>query len=116
MPDITVVNSNPIAPVQDPFMAEANRDGVSHGTILKFSKGEWSANDKEIAIGTEFVAHITDAAKGWVKWEGGKPVNHVIGYVRDRFEFPPRDTLGDTDEDLWETGKDGMAKDPWSQQ
>jgi hypothetical protein len=96
-------------------MAEANMNGVSLGSIIKFSKGDWTKNEKDVS-GEEFIARINDAAKGWVRWEDGKATRHLVGFIRDRFQCPDRIELGDNDQDQWQADKSGKPKDPWSMQ
>jgi hypothetical protein len=97
----------------DPFREMANamrtRAGFD-GTMLKFSKGRWTAgkdaaemNDKEL------IAHVDQIMYGWTKWEDKKPVDYHVGFVRDRFKPPRRRDLGDTNPDKWERSD----QDPW---
>jgi hypothetical protein len=46
-----------------------------------------------------------------VKWAGGKPVEYRMKPAGK--PMPDRETLGDTDETLWEPGPDKKPRDPW---
>ena len=85
------------------------------GDILKFSKGEWLAgkDDEEVEEGTEFVALMDEMMVGWVKWEGGKPSEHIMGRVIDGYKPPRRSDLGDNDKADWEADDRGDPRDPW---
>jgi hypothetical protein len=51
--------------------------------------------------------------RGWVKWKGGKKVDHAMVATASGRKPPTRIELGDTDESLWETDDCGKPKDPW---
>lgn len=97
---------------------EAYGDQVSTkmlvGTLLKFNKGDWiKGDDEDIEPGTRFVANMDQLMVGWIKWVDNRPDQQIMGAVVDRFQPPRRGTLGDTDEDQWETDNDGKPRDPW---
>jgi len=100
----------------DPYAEIANEGGSQFGKILKYVKGEWLHADALIPLGTEFLVLINEAMRGDVKFEGGKPIEHRLGLIRNRAKFAKRADLGDTDENLWERDKSGRPVDPWSQQ
>jgi hypothetical protein len=85
------------------------------GDILKFSKGDWTAGqyEEEIDEGSRFVAIMDELLVGWIKWEGGRPVEHEMGKITDGFRPPARKDLGDNDETLWERDDRGDPRDPW---
>ena len=88
--------------------AMASRQGLP-GQILKFTKdGGWSAKDDDMN-GAEMVVLIEDAMKGWTLWQDSKPTDYIMGFVRDRFQPPPRDMLGHTDKNRLER----RDQDPW---
>jgi hypothetical protein len=101
----------------DPF--EVYADSVSPrtivGTLLKFSKGDFLAGEesKEIAEGTTFTANVDELTVGWVKWSGGKPIEHIMVRVAEGRTLPKRAELGDDDATRWETDSTGAARDPW---
>jgi hypothetical protein len=82
---------------------------------LKFNKqGEYAVSDTDVVPnGTRCIAHVDEAAFGWRKWEGGRPVDERMGRVADCFVPPQRQELGDTDQTKWETGDEGERRDPW---
>ena len=65
-----------------------------------------------------FVAHIDEARKEWIRFngEGNQPTLIGIGIHEDAM-LPGRDELGDLDETQWELDKfRGEPVDPWQQQ
>jgi hypothetical protein len=86
--------------------------GGSMGQILKFSKGKYFVGDKEIAVNSELIAHVTQLARGWVKFKGGELVDRRIGKVVDGFVVPERDALDATDKSEWEKDDRGDPRDP----
>jgi hypothetical protein len=66
---------------QDPFLRYANHISPTAivGTLLKFSKGELLAgkDGESIPPGTRFAANFDALMAGWVKWAGGRPVDHA---------------------------------------
>jgi hypothetical protein len=105
-----------LADDDDPFAEVANEGGGQFGKILKYNKGEWTHAAKVVALGTEFLVLMPEALRGDVKFQDGKPVEQRLGLIRDRAKFAKRADLGDTDQALWETDKNGKPIDPWSPQ
>lgn len=86
------------------------------GELLKFSKGEYlSGKDgDEVEEGTKLVANMAELMVGWIRWEDGKPTDHVMGKVSDGYVPAKRNTLGDDDQDRWEVDpQTGQPRDPW---
>ena len=86
------------------------------GSLLKFDKfGEWISGESGdvLPIGTELVAQMEELHYGWIKWEDGKPVEQIMGRVKDEFTPPKRNELGDTDKEEWPVDDDGRSRDPW---
>jgi len=81
----------------------------------KFSKqGEYPISDTEtIPLGTHCPAHCDETRIRWKNWQGGKPIETVMGRVADRYLPPARKELGDTDVTKWELQDDGTRRDPW---
>jgi hypothetical protein len=79
-------------------------------------KGKYELGDDEVPPGTQFVAHIDQLARGWVKFTNGQVADRRIGMVADGYKLPAREELGETDEDQWEKDLTGTPKDPWVQQ
>src|SRR5205814_1520201 len=67
--------------------AEAVSRTTIVGHLLKFHKGEYVAGqgEEEIPEGTKLVAIMDEWMIGWVKWEGGKPVDMEMGRVADGY-------------------------------
>lgn len=88
-------------------------NGENIGRLLKFTKGHYYVGDDEVAAGREYVAHVNQLARGWVKFEDGKVVEQKLGKIADGFEPAAREELGDTDSDQWEVDSSGNPRDPW---
>jgi hypothetical protein len=100
----------------DPWSEVANEGGGQFGKVLKFAKGQWLHADATVANGTEFLALMREALRGDVKFQGGKPVEHRLGLVRNRAKFAKRADLDDLDQSVWDRDKMGRPIDPWSPQ
>jgi hypothetical protein len=87
--------------------------GDSIGKILKFTKGHYYVGDDEIATNSEMIAHVTQLARGWVKFKGGELVDRRIGKVVEGFVAPQREDLDDADQTKWEKNDRNEPKDPW---
>jgi hypothetical protein len=85
------------------------------GELLKFSKGDYVAgqNNREIPVGTRFVANMDGVEVGWVRWEDGSPVEVRMGPVAEYFKPARRADLGDDDRALWAADENGHPRDPW---
>jgi hypothetical protein len=85
------------------------------GTLLRFSKGDYVSGEesKEIPIGSVFTANVDELLAGWIKWSGGKPVEHVMVRVAEGLALPKREVLGDRDGSCWEADSAGVPRDPW---
>src|SRR5262245_55987757 len=59
--------------------AAAEAGGNDLGKLLKFVKGKWETGADVIAEGSEYVAHIDQLVRGWVRFEDGKVVDRNIG-------------------------------------
>jgi hypothetical protein len=95
--------------------AAAAMAGGDQKPLLKFSKGDWvSGQDNEdVPVGTKFAADVMNAEWGWQRWYDRKPVERRMYLVASGKQPETRDTLGHTDQQLWELGADGRAQDPW---
>ena len=82
------------------------------GHLLKFGDWRWTLGKEATAVdnGTRLIALATVAM--WVRWEDGKPVEHIVRRPGER--LPEREKLSHTDEEEWETGPGGEPKDPWA--
>jgi hypothetical protein len=101
----------------DPFAIYAKTVSNQHilGKLLKFSKGDYVAgeNSTPVPLGTRFVANMDSLMAGWIKWSDNRPVEHLMEPVAKGAIIPPRNTLGDTDQDAWELDENGKPRDPW---
>jgi hypothetical protein len=70
----------------------------------------------DLALGTEFIAHVSGWVRGWVKFVDNQPTQKCLGRAVDGFKVVEREELGDTDEDQWGTDDAGRPRDPWSRQ
>jgi hypothetical protein len=86
---------------------------IIRGPLLKFNDWKWSIGKEkewvEVKEGRCLVALAS--AAGWVKWQGGKPVEYRMR--QPGVPMPARADLGDNDPGKWEVGPDGQPRDPW---
>jgi len=89
--------------------------GYIAGELLKFSKGDWLTGQQgqEIPEDTKLVAIMDSLTVGWQRWESQRPVAYRMGLLIEGFVPPPREELGDNEEDLWERDDRDEARDPW---
>jgi hypothetical protein len=64
--------------------------------LLKFKKGEWFIGEILVGDSDTFMVNFAEWWVGWVRWEEGKPVEHLIGRAPS-FIPPPRESLGHGD-------------------
>ena len=95
----------------DDAAAEASERTI-RGHLLKFADWRWTLGKEATPVdnGTRLIALGTVAM--WVRWEDGKPVEHIVRRPGER--LPEREKLSHTNEDEWETGPGGEPKDPWA--
>src|SRR5262249_46358398 len=84
--------------------------------LLKFTKGHYYIGDDEVAIGREYIAHVHQLMRGWIKFEDNKPADKKLGKGADGFKVPDREELGDTDQTHWLRDDLGIPRDPWVRQ
>jgi len=86
---------------------------IIRGPLLKFNDWKWSIGKEkewvEIEMRRRLIALAT--AAGYVKWQGGKPVEYRMREPGTR--MPDRPDLGDNDRVKWEIGPDDQPRDPW---
>jgi hypothetical protein len=103
----------------DPFENYADQVAPQNivGTLLVFNKGDYLAGKSKVEIpaGTRFTAGMDLMAVGFVKWQNNKPADHALVRVAEGKPLPRRRDLGDHDQDVWEIGLNGKAKDPWQE-
>jgi hypothetical protein len=107
----------PAATYENPYLEAAAEAGNPFGKLLKFVKGKWEIGDDEVPLGTEYIAHIDQLARGWVRFEDGKVTDYKIEKVADGIKLPARDELPDNDPKKWtEKDADDNPRDPWCKQ
>jgi hypothetical protein len=101
----------------NPFLALASAMGGGGKSILKFSKGDWTAGQdaEDIPLGTKLAADVENAELGWMRWYDRKPVERRMVLVADGQRPPTRDSLGHDDKELWSLDNDGKPQDPWQE-
>lgn len=117
--DITTTAGNSVATiVANRFLAHGNLYATTAlGRLLKFQKGSYEADGKSVALGRHFVAHVNQAAHGFVKFsENGDKPEYRRGKIADGFEMPNRAELDCQDKTKWPLGRDGRPRDPWTPQ
>lgn len=99
----------------DPYAAYG-QEAANGGAFLKFNRGEWllGQDAQTDHIGKLLVANMEELSIGWIRWEGGKPVERRMNLLLSGIRPEPRDALGYTDQELWETDDEGKATDPWT--
>jgi len=107
-------STTPSTQHDNPFLEAAAEAGGGFQKILKFNKGDWpiGSGDDKVAEGTQYVAHIDQTARGWIKFEDGKVTDRRIVKIIDG-KPPSRKELGDNDRDQWERDDSGKPRDPW---
>jgi hypothetical protein len=85
------------------------------GELLKFSKGDFFAGEKDtpVPLGTRMVAALDALEHGWVRWAEGKPVERQMVLVHGGGKPKKRDELGYDDPITWEVDSAGDPRDPW---
>lgn len=96
--------------------AAGQRSGGIVGRIMKFAKGKYLTGDDVIPLGRRLVAHASEWAFGWNRWENGLLTDQRIGKACDGFEAADRTDLPDLDQSKWGKDPSGKPQDPWSQQ
>ena len=78
----------PATQYKNPWLEAAAEGGNELGRILKFRHDEvkWKVGESVVADGTEYVAHIDQLVKAYVKFEDNKVVDRVVGKVADGFQ------------------------------
>jgi hypothetical protein len=97
------------------FASTLTQPGMD-GEPLKFSKGRWLAgrgNDEYKADGKVLVADLENLMIGWRKWQDRRVTDQRVGLVAEGYKPPPRNSLGDLDDQHWERDTSGKAVDPW---
>ena len=109
-----VCSNLPIVTYENPYLEAAAEGRNEFGKRLKFVKGKYEIGDDEVPLGTEYIAHINQLCRGWVKFVDGMVAERYIGKIADGFRPQPREELSDADPKKWkEKDADGKPRDPW---
>jgi hypothetical protein len=87
--------------------------GRNSHPLLRYTKGEYWAGQREIALGTRVVAL---AGQARAEWHNFKTRNSLSVPIEQSLKLPPRAALGNTDPSRWELTADGEPRDPWVSQ
>ena len=94
--------------------AQDNDTVMIAGDPLYFKKGAWFKGEKEIdPSGRGFLVNYQEAYTGWTRWSERKPVDQRLVRCSDYRMKEPREALGFTDKNTWETSDRGIPQDPW---
>jgi hypothetical protein len=108
--ELTTTTNMPADDGWDDAAREAEERAI-RGTLVTFADWKWTAGkDQELPDGTQLVTLTTSRA--WVKWWGGKPVEHRP--VEPGKRMPDQEDMPDRDKSLWELGPDNKPRDPWA--
>jgi hypothetical protein len=94
--------------------AQDNDTVMLAGDPLYFKKGFWFRGEKEFdPSGHRFLVNHQEAYTGWTRWSERKPVDQRLVRCVDYRMKEPREALGFTDKNAWETNDRGAPVDPW---
>jgi hypothetical protein len=94
--------------------AQDNDTVMLAGDPLYFKKGFWFRGEKEFdPSGHHFLVNHLEAYTGWTRWSDRKPVDQRLVRCADYSRKEPREALGFTDKNQWETNDRGAPQDPW---
>jgi len=99
---------------ENPWLEAASEANNDIGRLLKCVKGEWMVGDDVLPENVEYVAHVDQIVRGWVRFEDGKVIDRAIGKIADGYKPPQREELPDNDPESWtEKDANGEPRDPW---
>jgi hypothetical protein len=111
------MNSELVTHAANPFEAfsRAVKMRLMTGRFLKFSKGDYTAGmDAElIAVGTKATVIMDSLQSGWIKWDGGRPVDERMVSISQGVPPVMRTQLGDIDKSKWQLDQNNELRDPW---
>jgi hypothetical protein len=95
-------------------LAQDNDTVMLAGDPLYFKKGVWYRGQEAFdPKGLHFLVNYQEAYTGWTRWSDKKPVDQRLVRCADYARKEPREALGFTDENQWETNERGIPQDPW---
>ena len=86
------------------------------GSLLRFHKGEWlyGRDLEEMPEKSRLVAGVPTLRAGWVRWQGGQPIDQQMVRLAEGGRPVKRAELGDLDDLEWERDEaTGQPRDPW---
>src|SRR5215469_12308553 len=86
------------------------------GSLLRFHKGEWlyGRDLEEMPEKARLVAGVPTLRAGWVRWQGGQPIDQQMVRLAEGGRPVKRAELGDLDDLEWERDEaSGAPRDPW---
>jgi hypothetical protein len=121
--ELTTVGAPPLVPMTtseealDRHLAEW---GGSAGRLFAFNGTSGIHrtldDDVEVPDGTEFIAHLHESARGFIKFNPDGPPDYQMVRIDQNAEVPDRNELGDLDPTKWPLGPSGEKTDPWKEQ
>src|SRR6516225_9279593 len=83
----------------DPLMKFANESRGNFGKgVITYRDGKFHLGDKEVAIGSKFIAYPDEMKRGWRKFgQDGEENEFHLHYVREDVPVAERETLGHMD-------------------
>jgi hypothetical protein len=106
----------PANPEANAIAEEAMQD-AGFQKMIKFKRiGDSSGyicDDKQLAIGTQMIAHCIGWTKTWVNFEDKQVKERHVYRVSHRERAPDRETWGNGNPANWPIGIDGKPADPW---
>jgi hypothetical protein len=98
-------------------LIDAAQQDAGFSKMMKFKKGHYYIEDREVPLGTQMTAHAIGWTKCWVKFKDRTVAERKI-YRPARGEEPPaREDLDERDESKWPMSDINRApQDPWTLQ
>ena len=114
MNDLTTTTENEVS-ANDPAAAYRNLadEAGGGGDFLKFKKGKFvkGSNDEEAPLGTRYAVNMIGLERGYIKFSVEPPEKRMARPSEPKIT---RESLGETDDSLWEKDDNGNPQDPWT--
>ena len=89
------------------------RKNATFERMLKYEKGQYFCDKKEVPLGTKVIVHCIGWGKEWVKFKDGQFIERRVYRIGKGERIPERQDLDDQDEKFWNIGLDKQPRDPW---